>query len=490
VTTSHLLQDLDFPARYELLVDAVGPLVASILQPPSPGTLEVFQKLAVSIQRLKHGLLIPIVAIPGTGKTTLAHGLGGFLPQDFSTTVQYDDPIVTVDGLVDLVQRAAEQSPANEARIRPILIDDREGSMASRAELAAIKRFVRRTPEGKQSLLIWPETDNADADMLAEASQKLMGTSPVKLPVAVEGPERALWQDLATDTLTVVNGVGDLPALGVDPRTYDPNAARSLGTFLEAIAHDFIDLTMQLLRSTRLPLRLTFLFASESIDAGYLSSLVNSTRGGLLDGNALISATSLSTEGKYWAERRGELTRLIYQLDAHAFVLSPAVTIPTLRVYGAQGVQDALDATGVAKRKDVASKALERSDFGRFLKGTGRATGELRGTPPDASLPGFQALTALGLGGAKDKAYNAALLAGVKEFVQKLEPTANNFKSEIMLDFMPIMPDNQFVLNNEQHCLEYAWRAGKFANNGKAKLARYMLGKLMNYSRALGEAGT
>jgi hypothetical protein len=488
VTTPHLLEDLHFPARFELLVDAVGGQVASILQPPSGSTLNVFRKLAVAIKQRRHGVLAPIVAIPGTGKTTLAHGLTSFLPHDYSSTIQYDAREVTVDGLVHLADRAAEQGPADEARIRPILIDDREGAMPTRAELAAIKHFVRRTTQGKRSLLIWPETDQADADELANAYRKLAGNPPVGLPLEVEGPERDLWQGLAVDTLAVVNGAGDLASLGVDPKNYDPMAAHSLGTFLETIADDFIEMKMQLLASTRLPVRLTFLFASESSEAGYLATLVNSTRGGLLDGNALIQATSGSPEGKYWADRRAELTRIIYQLDAHAFVFSPSVSIPLLRVFAKNELQDALQAESVNKNKGAALKALDRSDFGLFLKGASRATGELRGTPPAASLEGFKALAQIGLNGAKDKAYNQAVLEGIKEFVLALDGDAHDFKSENMLTFMPIIPDNQFVMNDSQHCLEYAWRAGDFTNAGKAQLARYMLQKLRSYSQALSEA--
>ena len=486
MTAGHILKELKFPARYEALVEEVGHGIANLLVPPAPSTRDAFQGVAVSVRGRLEGAFLPIFAPPGTGKTTLAHGLGKFLPADYAETLVYSAAEVTFDGLNELVAGAAAGGPANESRIRPVLIDDREGNLPSRAEYAAIKRFLRSALGGSRAVLVWPETDESSARTMAREYQAMAGASAIPIPLQVDGPPMDSWQGIATAVLVVVNGVDDLPSLGVDPTMLDPVQFRTIGDFMRRLSDDFNALTLDILRSTQRPLRLVVLFASKTSDGGQLAHLTSSSRRGLLDAGALIDATSESDEGRFWAPRRGDLVHTIIQLDAHAFSLPPQVSMPALRVHGRQETKQLLNDAGmISTSADHARKALLRSDFGKFLRDVGGSTTEQRGTPATVSEAGFVALASAGFTGGRDKLHNKDLLGAWKAMFPALGIPASNLKAELGLGFIPLIPDNRFDIEDVTYCLEYTWRSGDYLAT-RSGAAGYLLAKLRQYAIQLG----
>src|SRR5699024_9021874 len=120
---------------------------------------------------------------------------------------------------------------------------------------------------------------------------------------------------LALATLKLVNSVDHLDSLGVDPNAYNSNAFPTVGDFLDEISNDFVELLDNLLTSTRKPVRLVVVFASESGKAGVLSELSSGYRYGLVDADKLVAATPGSVIGKWWAQRMGVLVQTIVRLD-------------------------------------------------------------------------------------------------------------------------------------------------------------------------------
>ena len=256
----------------------------------------------------------------------------------------------------------------NDDRVLPINIDSREAAPAAAGEMAEIKQFLRE-PLGRQTVILWPTTDLSIAQQQSKAYSAIAGSQPVDLPLEISGPARNTWQQIATSTLTLVNHVESLDML-CNPRDYNPDAYPSLGEFIKKISRDFTAKKMELIKSTRKPLSLTILFASESSDHGVLSNLGSGVRFGFLDGSALIGVTPASEIGRWWANRRGLLTQTIVQLDAHAFCLPPTVSVPVSRRYGPEAARTTLDDHPVSKKSEAEiADYLKRSDFGRHLLG-------------------------------------------------------------------------------------------------------------------------
>ena len=319
----HVLRTLSLPDRFENLKQAVGDRVAELLVEPSAATLSAFRLAARGITARGEGLFVPVVAASGSGKTTLASSLSGFLPAVYASTVAYSGSIEYAD-LNSVVQRARESLPADDNRILPINVDHRESAPPDARELATIKRFLRAPSLGMSTILIWPEVDNEIAGQIAHAYTQVAGEPAIPLPVAVEGPDRAAWQDITTHTLLLVNQVPSIEDLGVSPASYSPSEFGTIGAFMRKVSNDFTALVDEMLASTQRPLSMAILYASESYNPGVLSQLTSGTKYGLLDSQALIAATPNSTIGRWWASHRGLLTQTILKLNAHAFCLPPA----------------------------------------------------------------------------------------------------------------------------------------------------------------------
>lgn len=80
----HLLRRLDLPARYERLVEKLGPEVVRLLVEPSKETADAVQRLAVSVQHRGEGLLVPLLGESGAGKTSLANNATQFFPREYA----------------------------------------------------------------------------------------------------------------------------------------------------------------------------------------------------------------------------------------------------------------------------------------------------------------------------------------------------------------------------------------------------------------------
>lgn len=485
----HLLEELKFPSRYERLVEQLGSEVARLLVSPGAETQHDLEAVAYAIRQGDEGLLCPMFALPGTGKTTLAQNLEAFHTNLYGPTLKYSGDL-TSDALGAAVRKhRGDRMAASDERLIPVNIDSREALPPNAAEMAELKQFLR-TNEGARAALLWPTTKQDIADDMSWRYEEIAGGIPVKLPLRVEGPPQETWSAIAADTVRLVNHVDSLELL-INLDDYDPANYASIGTFLRAMSRDFMQRRLDLLRSTRKPLSLTIIFGSESNDAGILSQLTSSTRYGLLDGSALVGVTKDSTIGQWWDVRRGLLTQTIVQLDAHAFALSPTTTVAMLRQFGEEAVRQDL-ATLNFKPKGITActTAIGRSDLGRHLLGERRSAYETRGNPGDASVTAFSLLAEKGLiSNNRDRELNKSIALALKDFLSA-DKAVSEVRAEKVLDGTSLIPDISIITEEIAHGVEFAWRSGGFlTSKNRSNCAIYILSKLRNYATAMGWVG-
>ncbi|MBQ1157381.1 hypothetical protein KBZ21_04215 [Streptomyces sp. A73] len=484
----HLLEQLVFPARYEALAARLGADLASLLVTPEIETQNLLEDAARGLMARGEGLFLPIYAPSGTGKTTLANNLDKFLPGLFLPTILFSGS-VNADALQRETAQHLARFAANDQRIVPINIDHREGSPPTGEELAEIKRFLRHPGSGSKAIILWPDTQRDISEAMSRAYTDIAGRPPIDLPVAVSGPPKETWREIAKTTLRLVNFIDSLEDLGVEPNNYDPGAFTSLGGFLREISDDFAKLVTSMRREMRKSLRLAIIFASESADAGILTHLTSSNQFGLLDGSALLDSSPDSEVGKWWKSRRGLLTSTIVRLDARVFSLPPSASVGVLRRYGSEEVMENLSKLGVRLPGELEVKRnLERCDLGKYLLGQSKAILETKGTPTTTSLLAFQYLAEAGFTAGRDKALNYAMADALIAFASALD-LGYTTMAERQLDFCPLIPDNSLNFEREAICLEYTWRASDFmVAKNRGNIAAYCLRKLRNYSRELGWA--
>ncbi|WP_158372826.1 hypothetical protein [Cellulosimicrobium cellulans] len=486
----HLLEELKFPSRYERLVDQLGTDVARLLVSPGAQTHDEFEAVAYAIDQGDEGLLCPMYALPGTGKTTLAQNLGSFHKTLYGPTLKYSGDLTTTALSAAVRAHRAETMAANDERLTPVNIDSREALPPAAMELAEIKQFLR-TSDGAKVAILWPTTKREVAQTMSRQFEEIAGTVPVHLPLEVQGPPVETWRNIAADTVRLVNHVDSLELL-INPADYDPNEHTSIGSYLRAMSGDFMKRRLELLRSTRKPLSLTIVFGSESNDAGILSQLTSSTRYGLLDGSALVGITKDSTVGQWWDARRGLLTQTIVQLDAHAFALSPTTTIAMLRQFGNEDVRrDLATLNFKPKGTNACRTSIGRSDLGRHLAGERRSAYEARGNPGDASVTAFGLLVENGLiNNNRDRLLNKSIAMALHDYLGASDSTLE-VVAERSLDGTSLIPDVSIITDKMAHGIEYAWRTGDYlVAKNRSACAIYILTKLKNYATSMGWAGT
>ena len=480
-----LLEKLSLPARFEPLVEKVGADVASLLVPPDKETSDSLAKLVEAVRLQAEGVFVPLSGRSGAGKTTFASSVTQWQPQFFAHSVVYDGQI-TFDDLVAAVQTARGELPANERRATAVVIDHRESNPPTKEEMSAIKRFTRTSTFSAPTVVFWPETSQKTANEIASNFIEIAGEQPISLPLEVNGPNRDTWQDIAKNTLRLVNEIEDLSQLGVNPDDYDVAEFHTIGDFLRKISRDFNDQIFALRAELEKPVEMVVLFASESSNSGVLSQLVSNSVVGLLDAGALLSSTPDSVIGRWWKSRRGLLTRTIVQLNARAFCLPPVAAISALR--NCSDANDEFLSTLQIPRVggSRAVRDLERCDVGKFLAGLPMSRNEAQGTPATASVEAFKALAANGLNGAKDKKYNKIIGEAFSRLLEKHQRDVLSVSAEKKLEFAPLIPDLSIDLPEYIQCVEFAWRQGDFLSTKRSVVAAYILEKLRNYARELG----
>lgn len=488
----HILESLRLPMRYEILARAVGEKVATLIQQPDPATADLLRTVARGVRRSGSGAFLPMYAPSGTGKTTLAQSLNVLFPQEFTPTAAIDvTEDITVPMLLLKFKAVVDDLPSNDARIVPLNLDSREGRPPTDAELGAIKDFLRRA-EGSRAVLLWPETDLPRARQVAESFLAIANESHVKLPLLIGGPQPSLWPEIALETLRLANDIPDLEQMGVDPREFDVDEYSAIGDYLNAVSKAFDKLTSDLLRATEKPVRMNILFVSQSETRSVLNELTGG-RGemGLLDARSLLSASPATEPARFWENRRNDLTATIVRLEARAFTLTPAVSVPAVQLFGSPELKGILDGvTTFRSRPDLVSR-LDRSEVGRYLRGEPRATSVGQGTPASAALKGHATLSAgQGFSAGKDKALNRALAQAFEHYWQNKGLPEANFLAEQRLLSTTLIPDVQIVESERVTALEQHWRTGDYVRAAnKADMASYIMGKLKTYAQAFGWVG-
>lgn len=482
----HILKELQLPDRYERLAERLGHEVVQVLVPPPTPIADALERCSFAVRTRDEGLFIPVYGPSGAGKTTLAASLTQFFPSVYAPTAVHDAK-VTYDALTETAENALRDRKADDRRVLPISIDNRESDPPTTAELASIKRFVRNAKIPVRPLIMWLDTSRENCQDMARRFEDVAGPSPVMLPLVFEGPDRSVWQDVTTNTLRLVNSVESLEELGVNPRDYDPASYHSLGNFLRKISGDFDDRRFKLLRETQRPISLVVVFVSESQEPGILTQLTSTSRYGLVDGHAFVGVTPTSELGKWWSIRRGLLTRAIVQLNVHAFCLPPGAAIGVLRRYGPPKVRKLLDGNGVRQPgTSRLNRDIERSDVGKYLGGDPIRAYEARGTPAKLSVKAFAAVAKAGLVYGKDRPLNEAFASAMDDYLKHREVKHDQVTAEKQLSFCSLIPDNALYMESGVQCIEYHWRKGDFlVSANRSEVASYVLKKVRDYVRQL-----
>lgn len=487
---THILATLELRTRYERLEELIGPDVVKLLYKPDD-ELEAMALVAEAVRNAGEGLFVPVLGRTGIGKTTFARELTSFAPKSFAPTALHRGP-VTVEALRAASASIRDKLAENDRRIIPINIDQRELDPPTAKELSAIKSFLRTDTRGCLSVVMWLTTEEEPAEALVKSYLDMAGMSPIPLPLTISGPPAETWRDIAKSTLAMCNRApaDQILELGVSINDYDPAAFPTLGEFLRRISFDFATLRRNLERATEKPVHLAILFVSQSLEPGVLPELTQEGAAARIDPHTVLAASPGSPEGRYWAARRGELTRTAFKLDARAFHLSPAATVALLRLHGPPEVVKILEILDVGDRRpSEVAEYLGRSEIGKFILGETAGSYEGRGRPPEAAAAQLSVVASdFGYQNGKDKQLNASLLRGVLDLLTSKQVTPTWSACEkATIPGGRVIPDVSFEIDGHIYCIEPTWRTGEFVQRAnKGTIAAYIMKKLRKYAEELG----
>jgi hypothetical protein len=206
----------------------------------------------------------------------------------------------------------------------------------------------------------------------------------------------------------------------------------------------------------------------------------------MLDAKSLLAITPDSEIGEFWNDRRGDLTRTIVQLNAHAFALPPAASISAIRNCGPTE-HEKLDAPDISRNgPSRGARDIGRSDIGKFVTQQEHDRFETRGTPAEQAGPAFQLLAEEGFGKGTDKDYNKIIGSAIERLLEKKSIDYEHVDSEKSLEFCDLTPDVSVHFEGYIDCIELTWRKGQFLTSAnRATVARYILEKLKRYALTL-----
>jgi len=484
--SQHLLQRLTLPDRFEGLQEKLGLDYRRILVPSDKRIKDKLFLIAESIRSRREGTLIPLAGGTGVGKTTFAFSLDVLGPKYFTATERFEG-MITLAGLNQKVRDALAKRPGDGEIIVPIVID-RESEPPSETELAELRRFFRAPHLGQRCILLWPDPQEPRAREVARAFSTVAGEPVVDLPVVVEGPPRETWAEIAASTIEAVNDV-TADELGIDLASYNLNEAATIGGFLRKVSTSFNQRRVDLLGRLEKPVSVAFLFASESTDAGILSTFTRHRNFGYLEARSLLDISANSALGKWWSRKPGLLQNAILQLEARAYCIPPSVTVRALRTFGAAIPElDFLKAGWRASTTEFI-KTLGNSDFGWYLANKHRSASETRGFPATAAVDAFaQIATAYGFESGRDKALNRVMGSAFDTYLKQLNAGEQAaVKIEKSLGFCNITPDVSFHYPDVVRTAEFAWWGGAGLDRAnRARCAQYILKKLRDYIEQLG----
>lgn len=356
----------------------------------------------------------------------------------------------------------------------------RRRTSTSTHDTIAINTFVR-SPDGSNTLVVWPTNTDDLADTLANLGGRLGGEALLGLGDPIHrfsGPSHDQFVDIAERTIGALNEGATLATLGISSERalelIEP--AMTIGKYLAVIRRELVtnnSFVRGLLKVENY--RLWVLVIAGNDVEGDVGSL---TRGGhaYVDIDRLMTATgaNIVKELKAHPDRLGILGTV---LDAKIMRLDVFAALAIMRQYASAELREKmLDRNLSTKRDTSAKERVTSSELGVILSGASLGTRKRGMKPRSNTKAAFEGLTSIAT--SDDGLLNAAIGEALKDAgliesfeVEKDLGTDLKFTSDLFV-----------IRKGEPIRIEVMWRT----STSRATIANYVLGKLGNYAKAIG----
>lgn len=469
-------EDLHLPDRFEALRGADADALRAFVFPVDAALTAIESRFS-EIATARRGGLSILHGTTGAGKSTFLNTVGLFC-----------EGVVTerVPRSVDIAEMLdAIGGSGGERRI--LVLEGREALGRVSAQdieetVHAVNVFVR-SPEGAETLVVWPANTDELADHLADCGRRVGGDAlfGVGNPVQrFDGPPQDQYAAIATKTIETLNHGASLAALGISEALSGELAgrARTVGEFMGLVREALINngaLVARLMRKERYRVWTLVIAGNEpEMDVAAL------TRGshGLVDIDRLLTATNANvvTELKGMPERVGLLAT---NLDARLLHMDMLTALSIARAHGDDHLHRLMrveNMTTTPAGDEDALGRLRASELGVLLAADALGLRRRGARPGGGTKKAFESLARIASkdDGAINRAIGTALAEGglISEFAPEVD-----LGTELVFE-----SDLRVVRAEEPIRIEIMWRK----STSRAAIANYVLGKLQNYGRAIG----
>ena len=475
-TTQHNERaDLYVPDRFEALREAGDEALNSIIVPVPQALVRIDDRFR-EMRAARRGAFMLLRGESGAGKSTFLDTLGMFREGVVTERVPAKDSVPTaLEGL----------GPTTEPRI--VVLEGREAlgqgsSEAIEESLHAVNAFVR-SPDGRETLVVWPSNTDEITSRLVDIGGKLGGEALFGTDEPIEsfdGPAKDEFIRIAEKTVQALNEGASLAALGISTEQAEEMAAESetIGRYLALIRKALLANDKQvrgLMEVERY--RLWTLVIAGNDPEGDVAAV---TRGA--QSYADIDRLMASTEANIVKELKkfpAKLGILGTSLDARVLHMDMVTVLSVAREYGDAALHDLMRKAGMSTSASAGASAATRltsSELGRVLVNGTLGIRKRGSKPGGGTSTAFASLAKIAR--TNDGAINRAIAHGLKEAglidefsVERDLGTELKFTSDIYA-----------VRAGEPIRIEVMWRS----TTSRAEIANYVLGKLGNYGRAIG----
>ena len=465
--------DLFLPDRFDVLRNRDE--LDVIVMPVESGLAMIDDQFS-DIPGSGFGAMVILRGESGAGKTTFLDTIPMFRPAVDAVRIPYGESVIeTLEGLHEI------------GAPRLIIIEGREAlGRVSESEieegLHAINAFLRQTPAGRESLVVWPTNSDSLSEKLSSIADSVGATALIgtdELVYRFSGPPKTEWRAIAEQTTAALNAGASLSAYGISAEQAERMLTDSptLGHYLKRIR--------QLGRRNTRPAsileasercRVWTVVISNTDSEGDVAAL---TRGGFsqVDIDRIFTATGANAlvEMKKQPERYGLLGMV---LDARIVHVDALTALAVARTFGDAKLKAAMTLRGMDTKLD--SKAVDRirtSQLGLLL--AGQPLGTRKRGPKEGSNTKSAMANLIDITKSNDSLCNKAFGEALKS-----AGIVARFEDEKKLNGGGATRWTDLYVEREgmNVHLEFMWRA----EVGRADISNYVLSKLANYGRLTG----
>jgi hypothetical protein len=471
------MKNLLIPSRFEsVLNNAIFNPAALIYKVDKD--LESYQRLSNLIKTRSGGIMSFLVGESGAGKTTSAYAAATYLKDIFN-------PVISVPPEIELRNAAAwiqKNIPDKNNKTNIVLFDGREytdDGAGLHQFISTLNQLLRKRGD---ILFIWPTTDESWRSHLRENAEKVGGSNlaPKKSDIKILGPRKENWTSILERLFIQLDLT--LDEAGLDHAYIQGVASKekSIGDFLATIGDEISDRKTLTQSDLSLP-EIVFIISSGESVSGEANRL---RRAGILNLKAeeLISYSPRSKSGKYWKERSSNpqhhLAYIISLFNVKLLTLSSSAVAYSCLHLGSDTISKAVSASGLKKNTSNLQKTFTATDFYKFYKGeiSSELTSTRKGKNSDQTTGGYHAIQSISA--KKHKEINQAICKTLAKYYPEISDA--NFTYEIDAGDQNLFTDAILENKSLKHHLEFHHLSE--ANCSAAKMASYIMGKLLNYA--------